>query len=300
MTEEYRAPEGLPEKPPLKNRIIRWSLIGLAGILTLVLLMVVVLYLRGRSTVNATADITPPTTNVPTDSASIAHGEHIALTRGCTDCHGERLEGKVMADVAPALIAAPNLTRGLGGVGSRYSAVDWDRAVRYGVRPDRSIMLPMMPYEFYNRLNDADMASLAAYLASRPAVDNEIPPTRLKTFGYVMFGMAGIPRDGLDRPRTIINPGPTAEYGAYIASTTCAACHGALLEGQKGHGGPVPGIHAYGEMETPILSRVLREGLAADGRQLDPENMPWPAFRHFDDTEIAALHAHLRSLSQRR
>jgi mono/diheme cytochrome c family protein len=287
-----------PAPASMKNRLIRWGLIALAGLLALLFLVVLILYFRGRSTVHATADVTAPLTNVPTDSVSIARGERLALSRGCMECHGERLEGSVMGDVAPAFIAAPNLTRGLGGVGSRYSAVDWDRAVRYGVRPDGSVLLPMMPYEFYNRLNDADMAALAAFLASRPAVDNEVPPTRLKTFGYVMFGMAGLPRDNLDRPRSIINPGPTPEYGAYVASTTCAACHGPRIEGQGGHE-PAPAIHQYGEVEPAILARALREGLAADGREMDPERMPWRAFQHLDDTEVAALHAYLRTLARR-
>lgn len=303
IPEEANAPEGAAETQPtgrdgarLGQRLLRWALIGLAALLAIVFFAVLVLYARGRSAVGERYDITPPTANVPTDTASIARGEHIALIHGCMHCHGDRLEGRVLGDVPPALIAAPNLTRGVGGVGSRYSAVDWDRAVRYGVRPDRSPLLPMMPYPHYNRLNDADMAALAAFLASRPAVDNDVPPTRLKTFGYVMFGMAGLPRDGLDRPRSIIAPGPTAEYGAYLSSTTCAGCHGDRLEGTTGRM-PAPGLHAYGEVDVGLLTRSLREGTAADGRQLDPETMPWQAFQHMTDMEIAALYAHLRALS---
>lgn len=258
-----------------------------------------VLYLRGRSIVGRTYDVAAQLTNVPTDSASIAHGEHIAMTRGCMVCHGEQLEGKLVADVLPLVMAPPNLTRGAGGIGSQYSAVDWDRAVRYGVRPDGRALLPMMPYEFYNRLNDADMAALASYLASRPAVDNQVPPTRLKPLGYIMFGKGGLPRDGLDRPRQIITPGATPEYGAYIASTTCVACHGPQLEGVKERGQAVPGLHAYGELDAGALTQALRTGIAVDGRELNSDDMPWTAFRHLSDTEIAALHAHLRALAAR-
>lgn len=282
----------------LKRKLLRWTGITVGTLLGVLLLAIAVLYVRGRSIVGKKYEIAAQLTNVPTDSASIAHGEHIALTRGCTECHGERLEGKVLADVPPMVFAPPNLTRGTGGVGSQYAAVDWDRAVRYGVRPDGRALLPMMPYEFYNRLNDADMAALASYLASRPAVDNQVPPTRLKTLGYIMFGMGGLPRDGLDRPRQIITPGATPEYGAYIASTTCVACHGPQLEGLKERGQSVPGIHAYGELEVGALMRALRTGKAADGRQLS-EDMPWQIFRHLTDTEIAAVHAHLQGLARR-
>ncbi|CAN5353771.1 hypothetical protein BH23GEM2_BH23GEM2_16870 [soil metagenome] len=282
----------------LKGKILKWTAIALGALLGVILLAAGILYVRGRSIVGQRYDVAAQLTNVPTDSASMAAGEHIAATRGCMFCHGERLEGKVLADAPPGVIAPPNLTRGTGGVGSQYSAVDWDKAVRYGVRPDGSALLPMMPYEIYNRLNDADMAALASYLASRPAVDNEVPPTRLKPFGYIMFGMSGLPRDGLDRPRQIIAPGATPEYGAYLASTTCAACHGQQLQGQKQRGQTAPGLHAYGELDVGALARALRTGRAADGRELN-EDMPWQAFQRMNDMEIGALHAYLRTLAQR-
>ena len=298
---EPAPPPALPDERPrsdLKRRILKWTAITLGSLLGVAVLAAGVLYIRGRSVVGRTYEVAAQLTNVPTDSASMAHGEHIALTRGCMFCHGERLEGKLVADVPPLVMAPPNLTRGAGGVGSRYAAVDWDRAVRYGVRPDGRALLPMMPYEIYNRLNDADMAALASYLASRPAVDNQVPPTRLKALGYIMFGMGGLPRDGLDRPRQIITPGATPEYGAYIASTTCVACHGPQLEGVEERGQTVPGLHAYGEIEVGALARALRTGTAVDGRQLS-EDMPWQAFRHMTDTEIAAVHAHLQDLARR-
>jgi len=292
------APTPSESRRDLKRKILKWTALALGVLLGVIVLAAGILYVRGRSILGQRHEVASQLTNVPTDSASVTHGEHIALTRGCMQCHGERLEGKVLADVPPMLIAPPNLTRGAGGVGSRYAAVDWDRAVRYGVRPDGRALLPMMPYEFYNRLNDADMAALASYLASRPAVDNQVPPTSLKPLGYIMFGMGGLPRDNLDRPRQIITPGATPEYGAYIASTTCVACHGPQLEGLKERGQAVPGLHPYGEMDVGALIRALRTGTAADGRQLS-EDMPWQAFRHMTDTEIAAVHAHLQGLARR-
>lgn len=301
MTDSAPPPTPLEERPPrrdLQRAILKWTAITLGSLLAVVLLAAGVLYLRGRSIVGQSYEVAAQLTNVPTDSASMAHGERIALTRGCMHCHGERLEGKVLADVPPMVIAPQNLTRGAGGVGSQYAAVDWDKAVRYGVAPDGRALLPMMPYEFYNRLNDADMAALAAYLASRPAVDNQVPPTRLKPLGYIMFGMGGLPREGLDRPRQIITPGATPEYGAYIASTTCVACHGPQLEGMEERGQVVPGLHAYGEIEVGALVRALRTGTAVDGRQLS-EDMPWQAFQHMTDMEIAAVHTHLQGLARR-
>jgi mono/diheme cytochrome c family protein len=299
MTEPHEPPTAdAPRQQVLKARIIRWSLLGLAGLVGLLIVVTLVLYVRGRSLLGREYDVTPTLTHVPTDEATVARGGHLARTHGCILCHGERLEGRVLDDVAPAFIAAPNLTRGLGGVGARYSALDWDRAVRYGVEPDGRVLLPMMPYDVYNRLNDADMAALAAYLASRPGVDNQVPPSRVKTFGYIMFGVSGLPRDGFDRPRSMITPGATPEYGSYLASTLCAGCHGDTMQGARGHF-PAPGLVGYGAAEPALLVRSLREGVAADGRALDNATMPWEAFRHMTDMEITALHMYLRTLAAR-
>lgn len=290
---EIPAPEAQqPKGRTLKQRVLRWSLIGLGGLVGLIVLAGALLYVRGRVVLNRTYDVSGVLASVPTDSASVFRGEHLALIHGCQQCHGERLEGAgFVLDIPPGLIVPPNLTRGAGGVGSGYSALDWDRAVRYGVRPDRKAVLPFMPYQAFSRLNDADMAALASYLASRPAVDNRVASTKLSILGYIVFGASGIPRDGLDDPRPIITPGPTPEYGAYLASTTCVTCHGPRLQGVK----PAPTLTGYAAMDVTVLTRALRTGIAADGRTLG-ERMPWQAFSNMYDYEIAALHQYIRSL----
>jgi mono/diheme cytochrome c family protein len=290
-----------PAKKPRwsRRRAWKWGGIVLASLLGVLLLAAVVLYVRGHAILRRTYDTPGALSNIPTDAGSIARGQHVLRIHGCQDCHGERLEGKLFLDIPPGRIVAPNLTRGSGGIGSHYSAVDWDRAIRYGVRPNGRAILPFMPYDAYNRLNDADAAALASYLSSLPAVDNQVPESRLSVLGYVIFGMQGMPREGFDAPRPIIAPGVTPEYGAYLASTTCVACHGDRLQGAQGHGDiPAPGLLGYAGPDAGLLVRALRTGVAADGRQLD-ELMPWRYFAAMSDTEILALHAYLRTLAER-
>ena len=119
--------------------------------------------------------------------------------------------------------------------------------------------------------------------------------------------MALLPAELIDheapRPATPA-PGPTVEYGAYLASG-CVGCHGMTLSGGKIPGGP-PGTpipaNITPDEETGIGSwtqedfvRVLREGIRPDGRQVS-EFMPVAATKEFTDMELAAIWEYLRTV----
>jgi hypothetical protein len=54
--------------------------------------------------------------NIKADSAEIAYGARLIKTKGCSDCHGQDLGGKVFVDdAALGLLIASNLTKGKGG-----------------------------------------------------------------------------------------------------------------------------------------------------------------------------------------
>src|SRR5690606_32604677 len=72
-----------------------------------------------------------------------------------------------------------------GGVGGRYTATDFDRAIRHGLRPDGSPLL-IMPSAAFHRLSDRDAADLIAYLQQVPPVDHELPATEVRTPGRLM------------------------------------------------------------------------------------------------------------------
>src|SRR6187549_2209858 len=58
---------------------------------------------------------------VPTDPDELRRGAHIAMVRGCTDCHGADLTGKVFIDdVMLGTFYTPNLTGGAGGIGRTF------------------------------------------------------------------------------------------------------------------------------------------------------------------------------------
>ena len=116
-------------------RVLKWVGIGLDGLVGLLAALVVVLYFVGGSRLNATFDIEPAAVVVPTDTESIERGRHlVAAFVLCQECHGEKLEGEVMEDdSAFGRVVASNLTSGKGGVGGRYTEIDFVRAIRHGV-----------------------------------------------------------------------------------------------------------------------------------------------------------------------
>jgi cytochrome c553 len=213
------------------------------------------------------------------------------------------MKGKVFLDIPPGLIIAPNLTKGRGGIGGRYVTLqDWERAIRHGVRPDGTVLLPFMPYDFFNRLSDEDVVSVAAYLANLPGADNELPATKLRLAGYTMMGMPGSNRERLiakrNNPPTTPTRGATAEYGRYIASTACVGCHSENMSGGPHHnpeGKPAPGVKHVGAWSQEDFIRAIRTGVAPVNRVLT-DWMPWKKFALLADDELIALHEYIKTL----
>lgn len=285
------------------RKVLKWIAISIGILIGVALTIGVVLVLIGRSRLNGRYQATAMLPPEAVAAASAEMGARIAVTRGCTECHAEGLAGRVFLDIPLGLMVAPNLTRGRGGVGARYASLDdWNRAVRYGVRPDSSLIAPVMPYDFFNRLSEVDAASVAAYLASLPSVDNQLPPTKIRPLGHLILGTPGMsPKarlSDLHQPRTTPAPGVTADYGRYLASTTCVGCHSENMLGGPHFdpaGLPAPGLSHVGAWPTEDFIRALRTGVAPGGRQLT-DWMPWKLYAKFTDEELRALHEYLKTI----
>ena len=276
---------------------------GLGGLLGTAILLIGIVYMIGSSRASRAIAVTPTLTQVSVDSVRLARGEHLANTLGCRDCHGADLSGQVFADAPPFRITAPNLTSGSGGLDDAYTVADWDRAIRHGIHSTGRGML-IMPSSGYHYLTDADATALIAYLQSLPPVDHELPSTEVRTLGRVLMGLGQI--DAQHEVNVATNdrladiaPAPTAEYGAYLAALTCRTCHGPNLEGAPHPdpgGPPSPDLRASSAWSFEMFTRTMRTGTRPDGSQMDPKWMPWSAFQHMTDTELRALHAHLKTL----
>ncbi len=288
--------------------IVRWTGIIAGSFIGIVLLGLAIVYAVTEQRLNRRYNVEPAAVAVRSDPQTVARGRHIALTRGCTDCHGDNLGGKTFIDAAPmARLFASNLTAGQGGVGRAYRDADWVRAIRHGVGPGGRPLLFMPSHEF-NTLSDDDAGALVAYLKSLPAVDHALPGNSVGPVGRVLY-LAGqfplVPAELIEhdrRPRTAPPVGPTAAYGAYLA-VGCTGCHGTGFTGGKIPGPPgIPEASNLTRHETGLARwterdfiRALREGRRPDGTKID-EFMPWRTTARMTDDEIRALWAYLRTV----
>jgi mono/diheme cytochrome c family protein len=292
---------------------LRRGMYAVGGLFGLLAVTVGGVYGVSQSHFNQRYVVQTATLMIPSDSASIAHGMHLAHSRGCMDCHGENLGGAVfIEDPAMGRLIASNLTAGVGGVGAHFDATDWDLAIRHGVRRDGKPLMFMPSYE-YAHWSDGDLIALVAYLQTVEPVDNELPSNRVGPMARALY-LAGklplVPAEMIDHtPRERVAPaaGPTVEYGAYVAPS-CTGCHG---EGFSG--GQIPGVPPDWPLAANItlhesglagwteedFFRALREGIRPDGTEIQQPYMPIAVTKHLHDYEIRALWAYLNTLAPR-
>lgn len=287
-------------------KALKWLGISIAGLVAILLVVVLGLFFVGRGKAATAPAVAAKPVTVPNgDSAAIARGRYVAeAMTGCEACHGPGLGGKPFP--TPALLtsmAAPNLTRGQGGVGASYTAEDWERAIRHGVGKDGRRLL-IMPSEAYAHLTDADAAALIAYLQSLPPVDRTFPARRVGIAGGAMLGAGVMPmaadiiaHDSVGTRN--VQPAASAEYGAYLSDVGgCGICHGSNFRGERTGGGPPlgPSLVAFvANNSAEAFRNTMRTGRTPSGRALDPEQMPWPWFGKMSDQELEAIRLYIES-----
>lgn len=286
------------------KRVLKRLGLALCGLVGVLALAGATAYMLGSRAIERTHEVQITALRVSGDSASVARGAHLAAIHGCTDCHGADLGGRVFIDAPPFRLTAANLTPGEGGIGARYTDVDWERTVRHGVKPDGRAVL-VMPAAAYHRLADEDAADLIAYLKRLRPVSRALPPTDIRPLGRLLaagpldasFEVSTAPARATAPPA-----GPTVAYGAYLASITCAYCHGADLRGAQPpnpDSPPAPDLAAAGAWTYPQFARALRTGVRPAGAPLDPHVMPWRNTAEMTSDEVKALHAFLGTLGER-
>jgi cytochrome c553 len=285
----------------------------LLGIVVFVVAVVGFIFARSEMALRKTWQVDEPALQAATDAQALARGEHIAITRGCKDCHDTDLGGKTVMEAPPiGRMAAPNLTHGRGGLPAQFSTTDWERAIRHGIKPDGRALL-FMPTRDFAGLSDADTADLIAYMQSVPSVDRDIAPSYIGPVGRMLFAFGKLPMlearlvDQHAPHAARIETAATAEYGRYLAQA-CTGCHGEHFSG-----GPIPGVPpdfptpanitpdaatGLGSWTKEDFYRVFREGKKRDGSDVN-SFMPWKALGHFSDIELDALWIYLRSVPAR-
>ena len=294
----------------MASKLVRRLGIVVGAILLLIVLTGGALYFISDRNLDKTWEVTPGPLAIPTDSASIERGRHLASARlMCLDCHGEDLGGRVVVDAMPfGRFVAGNLTP--GGVGGSYTDADWVRAIRHGIRPNGKSLL-FMPTDVFAELGAEDLAAVIAYLKTVAPVTRSLPPTELGPIGRMLVATNTAPLVmaklvNHEAPIPGMPPeGETTDYGRYlVASGGCLGCHGKNLSGGKIFGGPEDPPAAnltptgIGEWSDADFLRAFREGKRPNGTAIHPF-MPWKSMGRMTDSELRAIYLYLKTVPAR-
>ena len=174
-------------------------------------------------------------------SRAIERADHLLAARyGCRECHGKNFGGGVMVDDAMlGHFLAPNLTLGKGSRTANFTARDWDRIVRHGVKSDGHGAV--MPSNDFQNMSDQELSDIVTFIRAQPAVDNTVPASTFGPVGKVLIALGKLTyaADTL-AANTVHRARPpaentSAEFGKHLANV-CTGCHGPDLSG-----GPIVG-----------------------------------------------------------
>jgi len=294
------------------KRIFKWVGFGVLTLIGLAAIVVAYQLISFSRAVDHVYEVSPPPVTASADSAVIERGRYLAGARGCDGCHGPDFSGTPGESLGPlGVLSPPNLTTGDGGVGGNYTDALFARAIRSGIGADGRT-LRFMPSSDFSWMPDEDLAAIASYWRTLPAVDKVSDAVKVGLLGRVLdqFGAvsilsaSAIDHDG--ETEDVPSPEPTARYGSFLARG-CIACHGERFSGGRIPGAP-PGLpipanltsHETGLADWTLddFVRLLDTGVRPDGRTLDPF-MPISSTKAMNETEKTALWEYLRSVEPR-
>jgi len=245
-----------------------------------------------------------------TDTAGVERGRYLFRSRGCAECHGLDGGGREFINDGKGMrLRGPNITS--GGPVARYTAQDWVRVIRHGVKANGHAVF-IMPSEDYNRFTDQDVAAVVGYVRTLAARSGGEAVIELPLPVKALYGLGAI-RDAAEKIDHSLAPAQTvaaavnAQHGAYVANM-CIGCHGPGLSGGTIPGGPpdwppaanlTPGegsaLVRYGDANSFVT--MLRSGKRPDGSAI--KVMPFESLRELNDTDAYALYAFLKTVPSR-
>lgn len=288
------------------NRWVKRATVAITVVVALAGVAATAGLVMAHQRMNRTVQVDGRAVPIPDDAAAIERGAYLFASRGCADCHGANGAGRMFLDTPDGLrVRGANLTAGTNSATRGYRPGDWDLAIRHGLSPTgRPLMI--MPSEDYNRLTDADLGALVAYIRSLPATEGapalvELPQVPRLAYGFGVMRDAAAKIDHTLPPETAVPEGLTLEHGRYVANA-CRGCHGLTLAG-----GPIPGappewppapalvggtsIIASRYPDAASFARMFKRGQRPNGTTV--QVMPFESLRQMNETDVAALHLYL-------
>ncbi|XAM20645.1 cytochrome c [Sphingomicrobium sp. XHP0239] len=202
-------------------------------------------------------------------TAMLAHGERLSHVLGCRGCHTGDLTGMPFPPVDEGFpqsgIWASNITRVIPDM----TDAQLKALLTEGKHPTRDDMW-MMPSAIFQHLSGADVDALMAHLRTvKPMGDASPLPAPTPAFLAMVEQGVQLPvskQMGDHRESLPKNLGPRHALGRQIATTSCAECHGAELEGVPDF---TPAIADVAPMyDDAAFTKLLTTGEGLEGREL--------------------------------
>ncbi|NJD10828.1 MAG: cytochrome c [Gemmatimonadetes bacterium] len=237
----------------------------------------------------------------------VAEGERLAAMYGCMECHDRDFGGKLLIDGLPfARVPSSNLTAGRES--GALTDEQFEQAVRHGIGADGRALF-VMPSAEYVYLSDQDVADILAYLRTVPTVERALPARKFGPVGraLVVAGKVQFAPDLIaatpDAPRLARPSGTDPLRLGYYLTRLCTGCHGPELAGappMDPNAPPGANLTPAGHLKNwtrEDFLNVMRTGRTPEGKQLDPQIMPWQAIgQQAQPSELDAVWAYLQTL----
>jgi hypothetical protein len=246
----------------------------------------------------------------------------------CMECHSAHKWGEHDAPIEsnmlgagqemhvrglPGRVVAPNISPDPETGAANWTDDQLARAIREGIGHDGRALFPLMPYQRYRSMSDEDVASIIVYLRSLPPARRQQPATQV--IFPVRYLMRTVP-EPLSEPVPAPDVSTVEKRGAYLVTIgACGECH----TPQDDHGQPIRGMEFAGGFvfdgpwgrvasanltpdpsgipyyDIALFKEVLRTGYVK-ARRVN-QIMPWHAFGGMTDDDVAAVFAHLTTLT---
>lgn len=260
----------------------------------------------------AALGLTGPARDVEARTRAIARGEHLVTARyACRECHGQNFGGGVMVD-NPLLghFLAPNLTLGKGSRTANFTAHDWDRIVRHGVRGDGHPAV--MPSGDFKGMSDQELSDIVTLIRAQDPVDNVVPQSSLGPVGKMLVATGRLKYEAealasiTEHPQRPPAEAASVEFGKHLANV-CSGCHGADLSGGPIVGGDpswpparnlTPDATGLKGWTYEQFVAAISDGKRPDGTMLRApmSTVVPPIARSMHDTERRALWVYLQTV----
>lgn len=277
-----------------------------------------------------------PNLTIEKTAARVARGEYLANhVTVCIDCHSTRDWSRFSGPITegtlgkggdlfdqkfgfPGAYYAKNITP--EGI-NRYTDGELFRVITTGVTKEGRAMFPVMPYQYYGRMDEEDIYSIIAYIRSLQPIKNEVPESSSDFPMNIIINT--IPTKAA--PTKMPAKTDVVNYGKYLVNAgSCKECHtkfekGKLIEGTDFGGGrefPFPdgavirsgnitpdaatGIGGWNETAFLAMFRV-RSDSATLATKLKPGDfnsiMPWTMYGKMTDEDLKAIYAYLKTVT---